>query len=76
MIESFRNVRIAVLMGGLSAEREVSLKTGAGVLAGLQELGYDAIAVDWRPGTNLATALPLVDGGVTLQAPARDTHCA
>jgi D-alanine-D-alanine ligase len=57
MIESFRGVRIAVLMGGLSAEREVSLKTGAGVLAGLQELGYDAVAVDWRTGTNLATVL-------------------
>ena len=57
MIESFRNVRIAVLMGGLSAEREVSLKTGAGVLAGLQELGYDAIGVDWREGSNLATVL-------------------
>ena len=57
MIESFRNLRIAVLMGGLSAERDVSLKTGAGVLAGLQELGYDAIAVDWREGSNLATLL-------------------
>jgi D-alanine-D-alanine ligase len=64
MIESFRSKRIAVLMGGLSAEREVSLKTGAGVLAGLQELGYDAIAVDWREGTNLATVL--AEAGATV----------
>ena len=68
MIESFRGVRIAVLMGGLSAERDVSLKTGAGVLAGLQELGYDAIGVDWRPGTNLATALADAGAGVVWNA--------
>jgi D-alanine-D-alanine ligase len=51
-------------MGGLSAEREVSLKTGAGVLAGLQELGYDAIGVDWRAGSNLATVL--ADAGASV----------
>ena len=68
MIESFRGVRIAVLMGGLSAEREVSLKTGAGVLAGLQELGYDALGVDWRPGTNLATALAEAGASVVWNA--------
>ena len=31
----FAGQRIAVVMGGLSAEREVSLDTGAGVLAAL-----------------------------------------
>jgi D-alanine-D-alanine ligase len=64
MIESFRHQRIAVLMGGLSSEREVSLKTGAGVLAGLQELGYQAIAVDWRAGGNLAAIL--AEAGATV----------
>lgn len=38
--------RIGVLMGGLSAEREVSLKTGQAVLEALQKAGYLAIAVD------------------------------
>ena len=38
--------RIAVLMGGLSAEREVSLRTGQAVLNALLEQGYDAVAVD------------------------------
>lgn len=38
--------RVAVLMGGLSAEREVSLRSGAAVLAALQSRGVDAHAVD------------------------------
>lgn len=33
-------------MGGLSAEREVSLKSGAMVLEGLQAAGADAVAID------------------------------
>lgn len=32
---------ISVLMGGMSAEREVSLKSGAGVTEALRSLGYD-----------------------------------
>ena len=38
--------KIAVLLGGTSAEREVSLNSGAAVLAGLREAGVDAHAVD------------------------------
>lgn len=38
--------RVAVLCGGWSSEREVSLKSGAAVMAALQRQGYDAIAVD------------------------------
>ncbi|MBW7832001.1 MAG: D-alanine--D-alanine ligase [Simplicispira suum] len=38
--------KVAVLMGGASAEREVSLMSGAGVLAALQGLGVDAHAFD------------------------------
>lgn len=38
--------RVAVLMGGRSAEREVSLKTGTAVLQALQRRGYTATAVD------------------------------
>mgnify|MGYP000331988131 CR=1 FL=1 len=34
-----KNNRIAVLMGGLSSEREVSMKTGKAVLQALVELG-------------------------------------
>ncbi|WP_180491624.1 D-alanine--D-alanine ligase [Escherichia fergusonii] len=38
--------KIAVLLGGTSAEREVSLNSGAAVLAGLREGGVDAYPVD------------------------------
>lgn len=57
MAHPFAGKRVAVLMGGLSAEREVSLATGAGVLAALQEKSWDAVAVDWKPGTSLAQLL-------------------
>ena len=40
--------KVAVLMGGTSAEREVSLMSGSAVLAGLREMGIDAHAVDTR----------------------------
>ena len=41
--------RVAVLMGGTSSEREVSLNSGSNVLAALQARGVDAQAVDGIP---------------------------
>ncbi len=38
--------KVAVLMGGFSAEREVSLLSGAGVLYALKSMGVDAHAFD------------------------------
>jgi D-alanine-D-alanine ligase len=38
--------KVAVLMGGSSAEREISLMSGGGVLAALQSVGVDAHAFD------------------------------
>ncbi|HLT13513.1 MAG TPA: D-alanine--D-alanine ligase [Marinobacter sp.] len=40
--------RVAVFMGGDSAEREVSLKSGRAVLAALQSAGVNAFGVDVR----------------------------
>jgi D-alanine-D-alanine ligase len=57
MSHPFAGKRVAVVMGGLSAEREVSLNTGAGVLAGLQEKGWDAVAIDWQESTSLPRQL-------------------
>lgn len=54
--------RIGVLMGGRSAEREVSLKTGAAVLAALTRKGHDAIAID----VDATVAERLARGGVEL----------
>jgi D-alanine-D-alanine ligase len=38
--------RIGVLMGGLSAEREVSLMSGKAILDALLSLGYDALGIE------------------------------
>lgn len=47
--------KVAVLMGGWSSEREVSLKSGKAVLAALQLRGVNAHGVDARRDTLLTT---------------------
>ncbi|WP_320412357.1 D-alanine--D-alanine ligase [Candidatus Manganitrophus noduliformans] len=42
----FLGKRIGVLMGGMSAEREVSLKSGRAIAASLDRLGYTAVPID------------------------------
>jgi len=48
-------LRVAVLMGGRSAEREVSLKSGRAVCEALRERGYQVIPID--PGHDVAQQL-------------------
>ncbi|MGQ9646781.1 MAG: D-alanine--D-alanine ligase [Thermodesulfobacteriota bacterium] len=43
---SFKKKKIGVMMGGLSREREISMKTGKAILKALTEKGYHALAVD------------------------------
>jgi len=40
--------RVAVLMGGVSAEREVSLRSGRAVAGALRERGHDVVEIDLR----------------------------
>jgi D-alanine-D-alanine ligase len=47
--------KIAVMMGGLSREREISLKTGKAILKALSEKGYPVIPLD--VGSDLAEKL-------------------
>jgi D-alanine-D-alanine ligase len=68
MTHRFAGRRVAVVMGGLSAEREVSLNTGAGVLAALHERGWDAVAIDWISGTSLARQLEASGAAVVWNA--------
>lgn len=42
---SFKNKKIGVMMGGLSREREISLRTGKAILKALQEKGYKAYPI-------------------------------
>lgn len=44
--EEFKTRKIAVLLGGLSAEREVSLRTGRAVLNALEGAGYQVVGID------------------------------
>jgi D-alanine-D-alanine ligase len=52
--------KISVLMGGRSAEREVSLSSGRGVVKALREEGFDATPLDPgdNPGQQLFEAKP------------------
>lgn len=45
-VEELKTKKIAVLMGGLSAEREVSLNSGKAVLAALTRQGFNAVGID------------------------------
>ncbi|HHW62043.1 MAG TPA: D-alanine--D-alanine ligase, partial [Syntrophomonadaceae bacterium] len=42
---------VLVLMGGMSEEREVSLRSGTAVLKALKNLGYAAEGIDLQPDT-------------------------
>lgn len=48
MTGKWKGKRVGVIMGGPSAEREVSLQSGAGALAALQDKGYTAVPIDWQ----------------------------
>lgn len=59
-----RRKHVAVLMGGWSAEREVSLVSGAGVARALEEKGYSVTTVDVQrdlPGLVKALSEPRPD---------------
>ena len=53
-------MKIAVFMGGTSAEREVSLVSGAAVVEGLRQAGHEVIPIDPARGFN-----PLGDNEIT-----------
>ena len=46
MSKTLKQEKIAVLLGGTSAEREVSLNSGTAVLNALRKQGYDAYPID------------------------------
>lgn len=69
-------MKVAVLMGGTSAEREISLRTGRGMVQALKSLGHEALAIDAANGHLLPQAdLPRVEaeaaaGAMVPSAPA------
>ena len=65
-------LKVAVLMGGWSAEREVSLSSGAGIVKALEERGHIAIPVDMgatpAEGRDLPAKLIAADPQVVFNA--------
>ena len=60
MIRRFRHAHVAVLLGGLSAEREISVQSGDAVMRALRGLGYrvSAVPVGRDLGNRLARLRP------------------
>jgi D-alanine-D-alanine ligase len=52
-----KHPRIGVLMGGVSAERDVSLRSGEAVVDALVDAGRDAVKVVIGPGTDAVRAI-------------------
>lgn len=49
-------MKVAVIMGGITSEREISLKTGEAILKSLLKQGYDAYKIDLKR-ENMVSAL-------------------
>ena len=63
---SVKPLHVAVLMGGWSAEREVSLTSGRGVAAALDNLGHRVVAIDME--RDVAAKLSLAAPDVVFNA--------
>ena len=62
----FQRLKIVVMLGGPSAEREVSLRSGAGVVKALRSLGHSVVELDPKtpdwilpPDTEVVCLAPL-----------------
>ena len=56
-MKDLKSKKIAVLMGGFSGEREVSLRSGTRVFDSLLSQGFNAISIDLRPEVDLIQTL-------------------
>ncbi len=61
-------VRVGVVMGGTSSERDVSLRSGQAVAEALESRGYEVIRIDLRGGLEGIEALSLADIDVAFLA--------
>jgi D-alanine-D-alanine ligase len=63
-------MKVALLMGGRSAEREISLRTGHGVARALRNLGHEVAAIDAANGR----LLPAGEEGAAPPLPVGERH--
>ena len=61
MSTTWRDKRVGVLLGGLSAEQEISRLTGAGVSQALQERGYAVIPIEVDAAGEWITHIRTID---------------
>lgn len=45
-MSNFKNKKVGVLLGGMSSEREVSLRSGKAIAEGLRKKGFDVVEID------------------------------
>lgn len=57
MSAKWKGKKVAVLMGGLSKEREISLRTGSAIVQGLKRKGYSVTEIDVKDGASLVETL-------------------
>jgi D-alanine-D-alanine ligase len=67
-----RRLKVAVLFGGTSAERDVSLASGAQVVTALRQAGHDVVAVDTATGVLDAAAERDLLRGTVPEVPPED----
>ncbi|MGO9480797.1 MAG: D-alanine--D-alanine ligase [Candidatus Kryptoniota bacterium] len=68
-------MKVAVLLGGSSPERLVSIASGRGIIKALRELGHEVIAVDPALGSNQMPESQLLSQDVGLNPPAQELLC-
>lgn len=69
-MENNNKLRILVLVGGTSAERDVSLASGQAVIKALQQRGHQVLAIDTACGRKLLdTTRPLIPQGIAAAPP-------
>lgn len=67
--EQKKRLRVAVLFGGTSSERDVSIASGSQVIQALREAGHDVVAVDTASGVLDAPAEQQMLRGEVAQLP-------
>ena len=57
MTGKWKNKRVAVLLGGTSKEREISLRTGSAITQALKRRGYEVMEIDVASGRELVASI-------------------
>lgn len=68
MTGKWKDKKVAVLLGGVSKEREISLRTGAAITEGLKRKGYNAVSIDCGLGYDLVLDIQKVKPDVAVIA--------